>query len=121
MKVIKAHHMALKCHHLTAMGEFYGEVLRLDLVDQKKNGEELRSLWFKVGDIILMIEKEAQLKEESKVNRPGWDILVFQIEKKQQDQWRRHLLENHIQIEDETDYTLYFRDPEGNRLGLSWY
>ncbi len=118
------HHLAIKTHRVEELSAFYRAALRRK--EQKRWFEEsgeLRSAWLKLSPGILMIEKsssqEAQLSPEA--DPPGFFLLALNISPQEKPSWRKHLKSLSITIESETAYTLYFRDPEGNRLALSHY
>ncbi len=118
------HHLAIKTHRVEELSAFYRAALKLE--EQKRwfeeNGE-LRSVWLELSPCILMIEKSssqgAQLSSEA--DPPGLFLLALNISAQEKQSWRKHLESLSITIESETAYTLYFRDPEGNRLALSHY
>ena len=58
--------------------------------------------------------------------RDGWNtdelgihLVALAIERGTRDAWEAHLTAASHEIVHRTDYTLYVRDPEGNRVGLS--
>lgn len=50
---------------------------------------------------------------------PGLHLLALQIDAGACPSWRTHLAAHGHPVVDETPYTLYLQDPEGNRVGLS--
>ncbi len=58
---------------------------------------------------------------EPSVSEGSKDLVAFGVEAEDVDRWRRVLEANAIPIEGETAFTLYFRDPDGRRIGLSHY
>ena len=53
------------------------------------------------------------------VDKPGYHLLALTVSLEQQSKLKTRLSDSNITIEHESDYTIYFRDPDGNRLGLS--
>jgi len=49
------------------------------------------------------------------------DLLCFPIERGELESFRERLTEMEVPVEAETQFTLYFRDPDGRRLGVSTY
>jgi catechol-2,3-dioxygenase len=94
---------------------FYTDALGLSVA--RRDGE--RSVWLRAGGTTLMIEQAEDAEPE--VARGSKDLVAFGIEAEDVDRWRRVLEANAIAIEGETAFTLYFRDPDGRRIGLSHY
>lgn len=53
--------------------------------------------------------------------KPGWHLLALTISAADRNDWRTRLAAAGIPITGESAYSLYFSDPEGNRLALSHY
>jgi len=106
------HHSALKTRNVKACALFYAQVL--GLVEIKRNHQKdgrLRSVWFDLNGVILMIEE----------GKTGWHLAALSMNKKDRKGWRTKLTAAGVKIDSETEHTLYFTDPEGNRLALSHY
>ncbi|MDO8519753.1 MAG: VOC family protein [Deltaproteobacteria bacterium] len=112
------HHLALKVGNLQKMGNFYGRFLGLSMQDRKYDEKgRLRSIWLKAGNLILMLEKG---KGSLRSGR-GWYLFALSIQARKKEFWRKKLRLKKVKIEHESAHSLYFRDPEGNRLALSHY
>lgn len=117
---MKPHHLAIKVKNLKLCGDFYSKILGLKKIknqfDEKKN---IRAIWFKMGSMILMLEKS----EEKSVgaSNTGLYLLALTIKKSERAKWKAKLKKAGVAITSESPFTLYFSDPEGNRLGLSHY
>ena len=114
---MRIHHIAIKSKDPDRLASFYsGE---LGLPEQKRHQDEqgLRSVWLTLGDAILMIERASD-GDPPPYDRdpPGLHLLALTIDPATAPAWRAKL-----PIRSETAYTLYFADPEGNRLALSSY
>ncbi|MCW7471004.1 VOC family protein [Leptospira kanakyensis] len=70
----------------------------------------LRSVWIEFGQVILMLEEG-----EKKSSR----ALVFSLTENEKSDWIQFLTQ--IEIQNKTEYTVYFLDTDGNLLGLSNY
>jgi hypothetical protein len=68
-----------------------------------------------MGGAILMIERAA--RNEPPIPRGTKEFLCFGVKTKR-DVSR---FKARLQIEDETEFTVYFRDPDGRRVGVSCY
>lgn len=58
---------------------------------------------------------------ENSSESTGLHLLALRIERGERERWERRLEAAGHPIHDRTAYTLYVRDPEGNRVGLSHY
>ena len=108
------HHIALKVNNLDTCATFYQHILGLTPHPSPLAPKE-RSRWFQLENHgILMLEKDNDPRPSN------WNIIAFRIVKKDQASWRSYLQEKGVTINQESDYTIYIQDPEGNRLGLSF-
>ncbi|PJZ44273.1 VOC family protein [Leptospira brenneri] len=105
------HHIAIGTPNPSNLAEFY-----LRIPGAKKTREFhypsglLRSIWIEFGSIILMLE-------EGEKSSPR--ALVFSFNENDKSSWIQFL--NQIEIQNQTEYTVYFLDTDGNLLGLSQY
>lgn len=108
------HHIALKVENVARVAAFYHDVLDLEEIMRHHHDDgSLRSIWLKISDTILMIEDGT--------SQPHWHVVAFGIEESQREIWRKKLASSGVVIENESAYSLYFKDPEGNRVCLSHY
>ncbi len=108
------HHLALRTRDLARLEEFYARVFAFPV---RKRDDGRGSVWLDAEGVILMLER-ADVGEP--VAPPGTrDLMAFAIDDR--DEWRARLTAAGVVIEDETPHTLYFRDPDGRRLGVSTY
>jgi catechol 2,3-dioxygenase-like lactoylglutathione lyase family enzyme len=112
---MRVHHLAFRTRDLTRLERFYTDALGLSIA--RRDGD--RSVWLRAGGTTLMLELaedgEPGLAAASK------ELVAFGIESTDVERWRRVLEANGIAVEGETAFTLYFRDPDGRRIGLSHY
>lgn len=117
--------MALKARNVPETAEFYSKILGLPEVRRHEDGQGLRAIWLRLGDGLLMVERadrtEPQREADFHCASPGWHLLALSIDADSQTEWRAHFEAHQVPIVFCTDFTLYVRDPEGNRVGLSWY
>ena len=122
MNLNALHHVAVKAWDVEALSGFYQKVLGLAFERQFDDRFGVRSVWLRLGNIRLMVERS---EEGGVTNRSfdadptGFHLLAFEIESSEREAWRTHLLANGCPVVDETEHTLYFQDPESNRFGLS--
>ncbi len=108
------HHIALRTFDRTRLERFYVEVVGLSVVRR----DDLRgSAWLAAGAALVMIE-QAEAAEPC-VPVGSRELLAFATEDVTMS--RDRLARTGIEVEAETAYTLYFRDPDGRRVGLSTF
>jgi catechol 2,3-dioxygenase-like lactoylglutathione lyase family enzyme len=49
----------------------------------------------------------------------GWHLLALRIGPDERTAWLDRLAAHDVTVEGTSDFTIYFSDPDGNRLGLS--
>ena len=122
MNVDAVHHVALKAWDVEVLSAFYQGVLGLVFERTFEDEFGLRSVWLRFGSGRLMIERS---EEGGVTNRSfeadpiGFHLLAFSIDASRREAWRKRLQEADCPVVEETEHTLYFQDPESNRLGLS--
>ena len=108
---MRVHHVAFRTDDLGALERFYATVLGLVVIRRNEG----RSIWLDAGGAILMLEKRDD--GEPSVPAGSKDLVAFAVSKSVMDR----LSAERIPIEARTAYTLYVRDPDGRRIGLSSY
>lgn len=98
------HHLAIAVRDLDAAEKFYSGVLGLPVMSRQPG----KSVWLDLGGAILMLERGA--------GGAGTHVLALRIAREQRAAWAAKL-----SVEGQTAYTIYTRDPDGNRVGLSHY
>jgi glyoxylase I family protein len=126
----KLHHIALKVRNLGRCEQFYSGVLGLRIMQRHTEQDgTTRSLWFDLEGVILMLESwqgegdtaGRELAASTGPEEPGWHLLALTIPPQSRAEWREKLHRAGVRITGETACSLYFRDPEDNRLALSHY
>jgi catechol 2,3-dioxygenase-like lactoylglutathione lyase family enzyme len=125
--VLGHHHLAIQVKDLAAAERFYVEVLGLQVVKRwpREDGPGERSLWLSVGASEEFLALEACDKEQPQ--KPfrdphgGLHLLALRILASDRAAWEQKLTAKKVEIVHRTRWTLYLRDPEGNRLGLSHF
>jgi len=113
------HHIALGTPRVEAIADFYERCVGLERfkVHFESNGA-VRSIWLRCGLTVVMVERtstETRLEPMSLNN--GWSTVVFggdfgvTVEESICDAGGTR--------DGHTEFTRYFRDPDGNRFGLS--
>jgi catechol 2,3-dioxygenase-like lactoylglutathione lyase family enzyme len=107
---MRIHHLALRTDDLPALERFYAGKLGLPITRRGPN-----SLWLELGGgTILMLEQRDA--SEPKIDPETKELVCFAIDANEHQRFAAT-----IEIEARTDYTLYFRDPDGRRVGVSSY
>lgn len=126
LKVSGLNHIAIKTKSVEVMSNFYANILGLQELKRHHDELGLRSIWLQIQSRILMIERSDHLVDESKPSEdnfitdpPGIHLIAFNIKESSKESWRKHLNMHEIKIEHESKYTIYFFDPDENRIGLS--
>lgn len=118
------HHMAVQCHDLPAMALFYEKVLRLK-VERRWPGEDGadRSVWLRSGNSVIALEQCALTPDpdEWQSDEPGLHLLALEIAWQNRETWLKWLTHKEVTPVFESAWTIYVRDPEGNRVGLSHF
>lgn len=111
------HHLALRVADVERARAFYSDLLGLrELRRFEDAGGALRSVWLGADPVVLMLE--TQLKGAGPVSGSA-HVLALAVESLHE--WEERLQAAGARIEDRTAYTLYLRDPDGHRVGLSVY
>jgi glyoxylase I family protein len=123
MNVQGLHHVALQVRALEPMVAFYREVLGLSVIAEHAGADgRLRSVWMGMPGAFLALETVTGALLEAAPFRnqaPGWFLVALRIPPADRDRVRAELERALVPIEHETQWTLYVRDPEGNRVALS--
>jgi catechol-2,3-dioxygenase len=110
------HHLALRTRELERLEEFYVGVLMLRVL--RRDGPR-GSVWLGAGSVVLMLERASV--EEPAVPAGSLDLVAFTASDTPLASWRAHLESAGVAVEGATEHTLYFRDPDGRRIGVSTF
>ncbi len=116
--ILQIHHIALQVTDLEVARAFYVDVLGFAVTRVQAH-----ALWLDAGGVILMLEHciGAVVVDSWSSDRPGPHVVAFAIAADQRDSWRARLAAAAVDIDHETGFTLYFKDPFGSRLALSHF
>jgi glyoxylase I family protein len=115
MRIMRIHHIAMRTRRVEALESFYAGLL--GLLQVQRDGQ--RSVWLRAGESIVMIEQAED--GEPPLPAGSLELVAFAVTLEELDHFRVLLAEQHVPIEAETAYTIYFRDPDGRRIGLSHF
>jgi catechol 2,3-dioxygenase-like lactoylglutathione lyase family enzyme len=111
---VKIHHLAVLVEDLARAEAFYVGVLGLPILRRWTDDVGApRSFWLDLEGAFLAVERGEP--------RGGLHCVALAITNQERETWRARLTSAGVAIERESPFTLYFRDPEGNLLGLSHY
>lgn len=116
------HHLAIQVHDLARMTAFYTEVLGLpEQVRHHRPDGSWRAVWLSldVGFLALEACEDAPGVSPFRHPEPGFHLLALRIRPQDRDGVVQELARRGIEFVHQTRWTVYFRDPEGNRIGLS--
>lgn len=107
---MRVHHLAFRTDDLEALERFYADVLGLAVSRRSE-----RSIWLDAGGSIVMLERRDD--DEPGVPDGSKELVAFAVSP----EVLARVQAARIEIEARTSYTLYVRDPDGRRVGLSSY
>jgi catechol 2,3-dioxygenase-like lactoylglutathione lyase family enzyme len=117
------HHLAIRCAELERCERFYREVLGLPVLQRHPgaDGQE-RSVWLGLGGGAFLALERAEDAGEGRPwsdGRAGLHLVALRIGAAERAGWEARLAAAGVEVVHRTSWTLYLRDPEGNRIGLS--
>jgi catechol 2,3-dioxygenase-like lactoylglutathione lyase family enzyme len=123
MDVQGFHHLAIQVRDVEKVTTFYRDVLGFpELKRHHRPDGSLRSVWVEVpGGGFLALEEVTGEPEPGpfRHERPGLFLLAFRIAKAGRAPAVEAFARAGVPLENETRWTVYVRDPEGNRVALS--
>ena len=118
----RLHHVALGARDLERVASFYRDHLGLREVGRHQEpGGRLRSIWLDLGGPLLMIELTGEPPRQVRGVGAGPFLLALVCQERERDTLELSLARSGFPVESRTDHTIYFRDPEGNRVAASSY
>ncbi|HEU4411907.1 MAG TPA: VOC family protein [Polyangiaceae bacterium] len=114
------HHLALRTRDVARLAAFYRDVLGLpERARNLADGGALRSVWLDAGGVVVMIELAAP--GEPAPPAGSLDLVAFAMSAGEREAFRARFAAAGAAVEAETAHTLYVRDPDGRRVGVSSY
>lgn len=118
------HHVAILVDDLDAAERFYASVLGLPVEKRWPDAATggTRSVWLALGaGALLMLERASPGDKRRGAMGGGWHLLALTIKPEDRKTVESALLAAGVAVDSRSDYTLYARDPEGNRIAFSHY
>jgi glyoxylase I family protein len=125
MRIRGFHHLAIQVRSLEETAAFYRRVLGLVEAQRHHRADgTLRSIWLEVpgtsGGFLALEETSAEpARDDFRTDRPGPLLLALRIGREERAAALAELERLGVPVVHQTRWTVYFRDPEGNRLALS--
>lgn len=122
MRVRGFHHHAIQVRDLPGVAAFYREVLGLpEMARHRRPDGTLRSIWLALPEGFLALEAcdGAPVETAFRDPTPGPHLLALRIGREDRAAAVRELASRGVEVVHQTRWSIYFRDPEGNRLALS--
>ena len=117
---VRLHHLALGARDPERVAAFYRGLLGLREVSRHHEPDgRLRSIWLDLGGPVLMIEHTEEPARRVKGVGAGPFLLALSADPAERVAHEKSLVASGFPIEARTEHTIYFRDPEGNRVALS--
>ncbi len=116
------HHVAMLARDVAQVAAFYRDVLGLAECQRHHHEDgRLRSIWLQLGagPAFLAVEPVEEGAHGAAPQGPGWFLLALSIPAATRLEARAWLQTRGVAVERESRWTLYVRDPEGNRVALS--
>ncbi len=116
------HHLALGARNVKLVSDFYATTFGLTELRRHSYADgRVRSIWLELSGAALMIEETSRAREHSTGVDAGCFLIAFSIGSDARQSFERMIASRGIVIEDRSEFTTYFRDPEGNRVAVSCY
>jgi glyoxylase I family protein len=110
------HHVALRVADCERSAAFYSGVLGLSERRRLLDGSTLRAIWLETGGALLMLER---VLRGSGADDGSGHLIAFAVDDLVT--WEQRLAAAGVPVDDRTAHTLYVRDPDGHRVGLSTF
>lgn len=112
---MRLHHLALRTHDVSRLVAYYRDVFGLELVREQPG----YSAWLSLDDAVLMIERRAD--DEPAVPQGTMEFVAFAVTSDAREALDARWRALGVAVEHRTAHTLYTRDPDGRRVGVSSY
>jgi catechol 2,3-dioxygenase-like lactoylglutathione lyase family enzyme len=111
---VRLHHLAFRTRDLATLATFYERTLGLEVTKR-----DAGRVWLRAGDVVVMLEVAGD--GEPAVPTGTRELVAFAVDPRAREVWVGRLQAAGVALEDRTEHTLYFRDPDGRRIGVSSY
>lgn len=115
----RVHHVAFRTPDPDGLARFYEDVLGVARDREHRDDRGLRSVWLRLEATLLMVERREA--GEPAPDPRSMECLVFSIDEAGVPALLERLARRGVAVEGATRFTTYFRDPEGRRVGVSFF
>ncbi len=115
------HHVALGAQNVERVAAFYRDFLGLPEDRRHMDGEVVRSIWLRMGESMLMVERSVEPLRHVNGIGAGPFLLAISVSSKEREELENRLEASGFSIENRSEFTSYTRDPEQNRVAFSCY
>ena len=112
---VRIHHLALRTSDVRRLEAFYRDVAGLAVTSRPSE----QRVWLSANETIVMLEQREAAEPD--VPAGSMELVAFAIEPGERAAFVERLRNAGVALEGETAFTLYFRDPDGRRVGVSHY
>jgi catechol 2,3-dioxygenase-like lactoylglutathione lyase family enzyme len=112
---MRIHHLALRTRDPERLVAFYEGALGLPRVAHPG----AHGVWLRAGDAVVMIERAGE--SEPGVPDQSLELVAFAVDREALAAAEARLARSGALVEARTASTIYLRDPDGRRVGLSCY
>lgn len=112
---MRLHHLALRTADPAALARWYAALFALPTWRETAAG----SVWLGLGDAALMIERAGP--DEPPVPAGSMEFFALAVDPAGRDAFAARCARAGVAIEHRTEFTLYVRDPDGRRVGVSCF
>ena len=123
MKLAGVHHVAIQVTDFARARTFWCQLLGCAVLQEWfDDAGALRSIWVDVGGAFVALERvpaRGAVAPPFAHPAPGAHLVALRIARAERAGWEARLTAAGVAIEKRSRYTLYVRDPDGTRVGLS--
>lgn len=112
---MRLHHLALRTGDPTALARWYVDVFGLAVLREQPG----YSVWLRVDDAALMIERASP--GEPSVPSGSMEFFALRVTAGERDAFVERCAAAGVAVEHRTEFTVYVRDPDGRRVGVSCF
>jgi len=118
---MRIHHLALRVADVERSRAFYAGLLGLRELRRSRDETGLRSVWLAAGNTVLMLERRLA---GAGAEAGSGHLLAFDVRPEAGAggglaAWEQRLQAAGVALDGRSEKTLYVRDPDGHRVGLS--
>ncbi len=114
---MRFHHVAFRTLDLESLERFYVQALGLTVVRADPGGR----VWLALDDGKALLMLERQGDSEPSFDASSMEVIAFAVDAHSRARHVQRLTNAGVKLDGSTEFTIYIRDPDGRRIGLSSY